>query len=305
MSSYSRAFPATVAAGTEAITLAETSGFPELASFAGGVLALCSAVVGDHDLCERAATLLSDVPEPERRALGPIGRGYLAFTDGRFDDADEHFRKVREMSPIGRGLIRWETEWIEGLIKAGRRAEAREVLQDLEAEVPAALLALHGLDRARGMLAMDDDTAVRYFEKAIAVAAGQGNRFTEGRGRLAYGEWLRRSRRRGEARRQLEHAVELLRSVGASAFVERAVTELRASGGVVGDEVADHQLLTPHELQVARLVVSGASNRDLAATLFISPRTVEAHLTSIFRKLGVRNRRELQARALDDPMLKP
>jgi DNA-binding CsgD family transcriptional regulator len=305
MAKYSRAFPATVSAGTEAILLAETNGFAELASFAAGVLALCSAVVGDHELCDRAATLLSDVPEPERRALGPVGRGYLAFTEGRFDDADVHFRKVLEMMPIGRGLIRWETEWIEGLIKAGRRDEAKDVLAELEAAVPQPLLALHGLDRARGMLATDDATAVRYFESAIELAVAQGNRFTEGRGRLALGEWLRRSRRRGESRRQLERAVELLRSVGATAFAERAVTELRAAGGVVGDDVADHQLLTPHELQVARLVVGGASNRDLAATLFISPRTVEAHLTSIFRKLGVRNRRELQARAFDDPILKP
>jgi DNA-binding CsgD family transcriptional regulator len=305
MAKYGRAFPATVSAGTEAIALAETSGFPELASFAASVLALCSAVVGDHQLCERAATLLSDVPEPERRALGPVGRGYLAFTEGRYDDADVHFRKVLEMTPIGRGLIRWETEWIEGLIKAGRRHEAKDVVAELEAKVPEPLLALHGLDRARGMLATDDATAVRHFEKAIELAIAHGNRFTEGRGRLALGEWLRRARRRGEARRQLEQAVELLRSVGATAFAERAVTELRAAGGVIGDDVASHQLLTPHELQVARLVVGGASNRDLAATLFISPRTVEAHLTSIFRKLGVRNRRELQARALDDPILKP
>jgi DNA-binding CsgD family transcriptional regulator len=155
------------------------------------------------------------------------------------------------------------------------------------------------------MLATDDATAIRHFEAAIEIAIAHGNRFTEGRGRLALGEWLRRVRRRGEARRQLEEAVELLRGVGATAFAERAVTELRAAGGVVGDDVASHQLLTPHELQVARLVVGGASNRDLAATLFISPRTVEAHLTSIFRKLGVRNRRELQARAFDDPILKP
>jgi DNA-binding CsgD family transcriptional regulator/tetratricopeptide (TPR) repeat protein len=305
MAKYSRAFPATVSAGTEAIVLAETNGFPELASFAAGVLALCSAVVGDHELCNRAATLLSDVPEPERRALGPVGRGYLAFTEGRFDDADVHFRKVLEMTPIGRGLIRWETEWIEGLIKAGRRDEARDVMDELEGTVPQPLLALHGLDRARGMLATDDATAIRHFEAAIEIAIAHGNRFTEGRGRLALGEWLRRVRRRGEARRQLEEAVELLRGVGATAFAERAVTELRAAGGVVGDDVASHQLLTPHELQVARLVVGGASNRDLAATLFISPRTVEAHLTSIFRKLGVRNRRELQARAFDDPILKP
>ena len=88
-------------------------------------------------------------------------------------------------------------------------------------------------------------------------------------------------------------------------LAERATTELRAAGGVVDEDVASHQLLTPHELQVARLVVGGASNRELAATLFISPRTVEAHLTAIFRKLGVRNRRELAARAIDDPVLQP
>ena len=69
--------------------------------------------------------------------------------------------------------------------------------------------------------------------------------------------------------------------------------------------MASHRLLTPHELQVARLVVGGASNRDLAAKLFISPRTVESHLTSIFRKLGVRNRQELAARAIEDPVLQP
>ena len=179
------------------------------------------------------------------------------------------------------------------------------MLRQLDEVVPEPLLALHGIERARGMLANDDATATRHFEKGILVGAAYGNRFYEGRARLVFGEWLRRSRRRGEARRQLEQAVDLLRSIGATAFAERAVTELRAAGGVVGDDVASHQLLTPHELQVARLVVGGASNRDLAATLFISPRTVEAHLTAIFRKLGVRNRRELAARALDDPILQP
>ena len=94
--------------------------------------------------------------------------------------------------------------------------------------------------------------------------------------------------------------------VGATLPAERATAELRAAGGVVDDEdVTTFQLLTPHELQVAKLVVSGASNRDLALKLFIRPRTVEAHLTTIFRKLGLRNRRELAARALEDPVLQP
>ena len=108
---------------------------------------------------------------------------------------------------------------------------------------------------------------------------------------------------RGTSR--LEHAVELLRGIGATILAERATTELRAAGAAITQDMASHQLLTPHELQVARLVVGGASNRDLGAKLFISPRTVEAHLTAIFRKLGVRNRRELSARAIDDPILHP
>jgi DNA-binding CsgD family transcriptional regulator len=305
MAQYGRSFPATVAAGTEAMSLAESNGFPELASLAASVLALCSAVIGDRELCDRVAAVLRDVPEAERRALGPVGQGYLAFTDGRYDDADVHYRRVRDMSPVGRGLIRWETEWIEGLIRSGRRAEAEAVLAELEAEVPEAVLVTHGIGRAKGLLAADDAEAVRQLEGAVDFEVAAGNRFAEGRNRLVWGEWLRRARRRGEARVQLERAVDLLRGVGATAFAERAVTELRASGGVVGEEVASHQLLTPHELQVARLVVGGASNRDLAATLFISPRTVEAHLTAIFRKLGVRNRRQLAARALADPILQP
>ena len=269
------------------------------------MLALCSAVIGDRELCERSATLLSDVPEPERRALGPIGRGYLAFTDGRFDDADVHYRTVLEMSPIGEGLVRWETEWIEGLIKSGRRGEADDVLRELEEVFPPGCWRCTGSSGPRGCSPPTTPRRRATSKPAVSLGVTYGNRFYEGRARLVFGEWLRRSRRRGEARRQLEQAVDLLRSIGATAFAERAVTELRASGGVVGDDVASHQLLTPHELQVARLVVGGASNRDLAATLFISPRTVEAHLTAIFRKLGVRNRRELAARALDDPILQP
>jgi DNA-binding CsgD family transcriptional regulator/tetratricopeptide (TPR) repeat protein len=302
---YGRSFPATVAAGTEAIALAESHGSPELASVAAGTLALCAAVIGDRALCERVAILLGDVPEAERRAHGPIGLGYLAFAQGRFDDADAHFRRVRDMLPIGRGLIRWETEWIEALIRAGRRDEAIAVLHDLETEIAPAALRMHGIDRARGMLERDDDAASRRFAAAVAAATAEGNPFAEGRAQILWGERLRRARRRSEARAHLERAVELLRGVGATAFAERAVIELRAAGGVVGEDVASHHLLTPHELQVARLAVGGASNRDLAASLFISPRTVEAHLTAIFRKLGVRNRRELAARALDDPVLQP
>ena len=302
---YGRSFPATMAAGTEAIALAESNETPELASLAAGVLALCSAAMGDREACEQAAALLRDVPEPERRAMGPIGLGYLALNQGRLDDADAHYRVVHAMSPIGKGLVRWEPEWVETLIRAGRRAEAILILEELEDAVAPELLIPNGLGRPKGMLADDDEVAAEHFNATVVAAGAAGNWVGEGRTEIIWGERLRRSRRRAEARVHLERAVELLRGIGATVLAERATTELRAAGGVVGEDVASHQLLTPHELQVARLVVGGASNRDLAAKLFISPRTVEAHLTAIFRKLGVRNRRELSARAIDDPVLQP
>ena len=201
--------------------------------------------------------------------------------------------------------MRWEPEWIEALVRAGRRDEALAAIAEFEAVVPADQWAVHGLGRPKGMLAEDDEVAAEHFAATVAATSAAGNRAGEGRTEIIWGERLRRSRRRGEARVHLERAVELLRGIGATVLAERATTELRAAGGVVGEDVASHQLLTPHELQVARLVVGGASNRDLAAKLFISPRTVEAHLTAIFRKLAVRNRRELAARALDDPVLQP
>jgi DNA-binding CsgD family transcriptional regulator len=166
-------------------------------------------------------------------------------------------------------------------------------------------MALTGIDRAKGLLALDDDEAIAHFARGVAVGEAAQNDFVIGRAEVLWGERLRRGRRRAESRAHLERAVELLRAVGAALPAERATAELRAAGGVVSDDVAPHQLLTPHELQVAKLVVGGASNRDLALKLFISPRTVESHLTTIFRKLGVRNRRELAARAIGDPVLQP
>ena len=302
---YGRSFPATMAAGTEAIALAESNDTPELASLAASVLALCAGAIGDRPTCERAATLLRDVPEPERRAFGPIGLAYLALNQGRIDDALVHYDEVRSMSPMGQGLVRWEPEWIEALVRGGRRRDAEKRIAECEDVMAAELWSVHGLGRPKGMLADDDEHAAEHFATTVAATALSGNAVGEGRTEILWGERLRRSRRRGEARVHLERAVELLRGIGATVLAERATTELRAAGGVVGEDVASHQLLTPHELQVARLVVGGASNRDLAAKLFISPRTVEAHLTAIFRKLAVRNRRELAARALDDPVLQP
>ncbi|MGC5382761.1 helix-turn-helix transcriptional regulator [Micromonospora sp. DT68] len=118
---------------------------------------------------------------------------------------------------------------------------------------------------------------------------------------LVYGEWLRREGRRREAREQLRTAHELLSGMGAEAFAERAARELRATGEHPRKRAAQPtDALTAHELHIARLVATGATSREVGAQLFLSPRTIEAHLRSIFRKLGITSRRQLKELALPD-----
>jgi DNA-binding CsgD family transcriptional regulator len=302
---HGRAFPVAMAAGLEAIGLAESLGLPELATLAASAISLAAAVIGDRSRCEQAAEVLANVPDPERRTFGAIGLAWLALNEGRLDDSLAIYDEIVATSPIGAGVIRWETEWVEALAKSGRRGEGGRVLRQLvDGGWPVALAPAEYL-RAKGFVSDDEPSAYRHFERSVQQAIVGGNPFAEGRARLAWGEQLRRVRRRADARGHLDRAHELFVAVGATAYADRAAAEARAAGGQSSDEVVAHRLLTPHELQIARLVVGGASTRDVAAKLFISPRTIEAHLSTIFRKLGVRNRRELSARALADPVLQP
>ena len=114
---------------------------------------------------------------------------------------------------------------------------------------------------------------------------------------LLYGEWLRRERRRLDARTQLRTAYELFRDYGAEAFAERARLELEATGERARKRTVDTlDELTPQETQIARLAAEGHSNREIAVRLFISASTVEYHLRKAFRKLGVKSRTQLEDR---------
>jgi DNA-binding NarL/FixJ family response regulator len=116
-----------------------------------------------------------------------------------------------------------------------------------------------------------------------------------------YGEWLRRQRRRRDARAQLRAAHEMFTSIGAEAFAERARLELLATGERARQRITGTaEELTPQEAQIARLVSEGDSNRDIAAHLFLSPSTVDYHLRKVFRKAGVTSRTQLARIMADD-----
>jgi DNA-binding NarL/FixJ family response regulator len=112
---------------------------------------------------------------------------------------------------------------------------------------------------------------------------------------LLYGNRLRRSRKPKAAREHLRDAVRIFQSYRADHWIARAQAELRAAGDPTG-EPKDHSDLTPQQAQIARLVAEGATNREIAARLFLSHRTVEHHLRNIFARLGVRSRVELTRR---------
>ena len=115
------------------------------------------------------------------------------------------------------------------------------------------------------------------------------------RAHLLYGEWLRREGRRVDARAQLRVAHDMLSAFGAEAFAERARVELLATGETARRRTLEaRDVLTAQEMQIARLTADGHTNAEIGSQLFISPRTVEYHLSKVFTKLGIRSRRELR-----------
>jgi DNA-binding CsgD family transcriptional regulator len=188
------------------------------------------------------------------------------------------------------------SELIEAACRSGQPESAVDALDDLNSRSLASGtpwgLGLAARSRA---LMTSGPAAEDHYREAIEHL-GHCRMVTHlARTHLVYGEWLRREGRRQDAREQLRTAHGLLADMGAEAFASRAARELRATGEHPRARVAQPtDALTAHEVHIAQLVAAGATSREVGAELFLSPRTIEAHLRNIFRKLGITSRRQLR-----------
>ena len=197
------------------------------------------------------------------------------------------------------------SEWAEALIAAGRLTEATTLIADHEEDLrrldtPAPLAATLRAKALAAAAAGDEAGAEAGFLEALVIHDRVPSPFPRGRTLLAHGEALRRARQRGRARAALSEAAAIFAGLPAPRWLARAEAELERTG-----HRAPGARLSPTEQQIADLVVAGRTNREVAEALFMSPHTVEAHLTRIYQSLGVRGRTELAAalRALRDDNL--
>ncbi|ROO88200.1 regulatory LuxR family protein [Actinocorallia herbida] len=188
-------------------------------------------------------------------------------------------------------------ELVEAGVRSGDREAAARGLARLSATTRAA-----GTSWARGVearsraLLSEGAEADGLYRAAIDLLGRSRMRVDLARAHLVYGEWLRRERRRTDAREHLRTAVEMLTEMGLDGFADRASRELEATGETARKRVLETAAeLTPQESQIARLARSGLTNKEVAERLFVSPRTVEYHLRKVFAKLGVTSRAQLPA----------
>lgn len=292
---------AAVSAATEAMGLFEETHQPSEAAQAAAVLARMHAARGNAEECRALAqrALASDVEFGLRSsaAYALAALGFLALGSRRPAEAIaplETAERIVRQGDVGEPwLVLSAPDLVEALVHAGHGTRAREVLDTFEERSAGHGRVSAAAAAARCAALLADDGWSDLFDEALALHDRVPTPFERARTELCYGERLRRARRRADARARLRSALEVFDSLGAVPWAERARAELRASGETSRRRTTPVDALTQQELAVAKLVVEGATNREAAATLFVSIKTVEFHLANAYRKLGVRSRTEL------------
>jgi DNA-binding CsgD family transcriptional regulator len=286
-----------LASATEALRIARDTGQPQWASDLNGIMAYLAAAEGDQDRCrqlvEAALAESANASTAAARVWVQWALGLLDLGRGRPDTA------LVQLEAIWQGPRRYHAsalrsapDLVEAAVRVGQPERAAEPLARFSdwarrADVPA-LEAL--AERCRALLEAGEEAEQHY----LTALKLHDQPFEQARTQLLYGAWLRRARRKSDARTQLRAAVDTLDRIHAAPWAGQARAELTAADATAPrTDWASAPRLTPQELQVARLAAHGLSNRDIAAQLFLSPRTVGYHLYKAFPKLGITSRSQL------------
>ena len=292
------------AAESEAHELGEVTGNPAVVPPTGAHTLLTLALAGQEQQARETAAAVAR-EAPQRGALGELAfaMSSLAVLELGLGNYSAALAALLPAWTDDTPLVgtRALPDLVEAAVRAGEQPLAAQALGRLDERARAAgtPLALGLLARSGALLAAPEQARER-FEEALELLRHTGPGLHIARGHLLYGEWLRRQRRRREAREQLRTAHHMFDALHLDAFAERARLELRATGEHARRRQPGHpEELTPQEARIATLVSRGQANRDIATQLFISPSTVEYHLHKVFRKLGVTSRTQLARRVID------
>ncbi|MEU8145586.1 LuxR family transcriptional regulator [Nonomuraea sp. NPDC048901] len=279
----------------EGLRIARDFGQPHRTGYLEGMLAWIAAVEGDDARCAELAARCA-----EHFAVTGIANGVawsewaqamLDLSRGRHTQALDRLESALA-GPVRHQIqaVYFAADQVEAAVRAGLPDRAKEPLERLAEWAGAARL-----DWADAVLARCHALVEPGDELFSAALKPHGRPLEHARTELVYGEWLRRERRKRDARTKLRAALETFQRLGAAPWAERAAAELRAAGEVIAAPAAFDKLadLSPQELQIVRLAMTGLTNREIGARLFVSPKTVSYHLYRAFPKLGVSSRVEL------------
>ncbi|MFI5874335.1 AAA family ATPase [Streptomyces sp. NPDC051445] len=298
-------WPSTAANALEGLQVAGEIGDDHLASQCLNCLGWLAAVRGEEPAVADYAARAFEVSVPRSvRLLSAAAQwtlGMSALFAGRAEEALDYLVRLTEgghhaAHPTIAVLAAPDTA--EAALQAGQRATAEEQARLLRrwAERTDAAWAVSATHLVHALLASGADAEKR-FRLALDVPGARSRPFTYARTRLLYGEWLRRARRRTDARTQLAEAAEIFRRLHAAPLLARTRAEQELTGQHLHRDLAPARdtaaILTPQELRVARLAAQGLTNREIGSQLLISHRTVAHHLANVFPKLGIVSRADL------------
>ncbi|CAL9674723.1 hypothetical protein SUDANB105_07790 [Streptomyces sp. enrichment culture] len=297
---------------TEALRLAHETGQLHCVRVLMGMLMLAAGLAGDVDTCERYADrVVGDAATGGglAAALGLWGLAHVELSSGNWNEAAATLRRLIRTGQGHPGIaLEAAPTYVEAALRAGHRPRAERAAEAFTrwAEAvgrgwPTALAA-----RCRALL--DADRAEEHFRLALRLHPPRDRELERARTALLYGEYLNRERRRADARARLREAAEVFRRHRARLWLDRTRAELRAAGddghaADTGSAGPAHPagVLTPRQRQIVRLVARGATNKEVAARLCLSPRTVDYHLRRVFERLSITSRADLIRRFATDP----